>query len=46
MIKYICNSCGCGNCILEVQDDASIPEWCPYDRTQTSNWNLIFHEQV
>jgi len=40
MSKYICNKCGCGKCVLTVEDDASIPKWCSYDVSQNVNWEL------
>lgn len=38
---YICNQCNHGDCRLEVESsdsDSDIPEWCPYDQFQLTNW--------
>ena len=39
-IKYICDKCNRGDCILIVEDEADVPDWCPYDVREQVNWRL------
>lgn len=39
--KYICDKCNHGHCILVVEggeDGDDMPELCPYDEDQPTNW--------
>jgi len=42
-MKFICEDCG-EPCILEVEDDASVPIKCPYGETVYSNWVILKEE--
>jgi len=40
--RFICNKCNHGDCTLIVEDnepgELDMPEHCPYDREQPTNW--------
>ena len=40
--KYICNKCNHGDCelIAEGEDGDDMPEYCPYNHKQPTNWKL------
>ena len=42
-MKYICDECG-EPCILEVENDASVPTGCPYEEMKYPYWHILKEE--
>ena len=40
---YVCKKCGDGDdCIIIINDDASAPEYCPWDgKMDECDWNVM-----
>ena len=39
-MSYICDACNHGKCVLTVEGESDVPDYCPYDNETGTNWRI------